>query len=814
MPPALGRGQVRKRLLSLALVAALGTAGCTSERSPAPSAEASQPIVSSPGASPSATVSPASSEPAETGGPPSSPPGEGEAATAVDRILGAEASGVIDGPTALLYRIYAIFGDSRLPAEFAGAWSEDEAALDAAARSLDDLPTTIASELRPYVVRPTDPTSVFFDHAGATAAGPRFGPEIASADTRTALTFSAVACGSNGWGYADGSRAIRVWGRCGPGLGTEQLNREGEIQLVASWMDALWKDEVAYMGRDPIPDEGTADQGMDPALATADAGRRRIDIYVTSTCQPRGGQCAGFDNYAVAWPSPQWLGGGGAQRSSGFIVLNRAMIGTPIFARAALAHEFFHILEGAYNREGTHSGATSNWFVEASATWAQWRFVPEASSIQHETMTQERFDYFQGSRYSLQDGASARNRYWSFTWPLFMSQESAGSVKAAWAAIEGKRSDAEVNLAISAQLPFKSRFRDFAVRTYNQELRPTQDRDLLTLLPELAVGTPRIDPGSTKQDDSVTLHADLPGTESYHRSELIKSLYAVYRPFKVDDDVGRVDLDFSNLVPSGSFDVDALLKIKDKGWERRKLDPGKTTLCRDKAKDNVEELIIVISNHELDLNKWVIGSWTIDTLQTGCAALTGVLTITRESSYLQLDPRLPAERRDEHLTATIVVNMRPDLWAGGYTDGWDPSDPKGTRSSTYTITRTEGASKTLGDCTASYSTASSGTWKFTDQPTNPPADNGITGFVDRASGLAGFSIVVHYPYRVTEDICNYITPANTGVHDAYICLDAHLEEVANGPDLVKVHCESDTPDMGYSKTHFVMDGTLTLLDEN
>jgi hypothetical protein len=704
----------------------------------------------------------------------------------------------------------AVFGDPRLPAEYAaGAWSDDEAALGAAVERIADLPAEVAAELRPYVVRPTDPTSVFFGASGAATAEPRTGPQLAAAGG-LALVVPTVTCPSTGWGYVDGSAAFRVWGRCN-GSPSERLEREAQIQLVAGWMEQIWADEVAYLGRPPIPDEGTVDQGANPDLGAADRGGQRIDIYLTAQCVTRDGDCAGFNNYATAWPSPQRRGSAGSRRSSGFIVVNRAMTANPAFARAALAHEFFHVMQNAFNREGVRVGDRSFWFVEASATWAQWRFAPEGSAVDHHTMTPGRFESFQGSPFSLQEAAHS-NRYWSWAWPLFMQQASAGSVAAAWQAIEGRRTEAEVNRAIDRQVPFASRFRDFAVRAHNEVLTPTTDADLRTLFPEPAVGAPRVPPGEARMDEVVELHADVPGIVAHQRSEFLPSLYAVYRPFEVDDDVGRVTFDFSGLAAPGSFDVDAIVKIKDKGWERRKLENGETTFCRDKAKDRVEEIVIVLSNHAIDPNERVVGTWTVESLQVGCAAVTGTLTIERTASFLQLDPRLPYERHSEDLSATIVVSMRPDPDTAGYTDSHDPADPASIGSS-YSITRETSAEKRLGDCTSSYSTESSGTWQFADRPAGADWENGITGFIDRASGTAGISIVVHYPAEVVENVCNYVVPDDTSVHDAFVCLDARLVEVDGGPDRIEVHCSSDEPAMGYSKTTLTIEGTLTLNDE-
>jgi hypothetical protein len=736
--------------------------------------------------------------------PPAPAPGTG-----ADMIRAAEAEGRLDAPTALLYRVYALFGDRRLPAEFAaGAWDEDDGVLDQAIETIDTLPAAIAAELRPFVVRPTNPESVWFGEPATASADRAADLRVASGDARAgallAAAFATVVCMRDGWGYADGTARFRVWGRCE----RDELDMLG----VASWVDELWTAEVAYLGRAPIPDQGVGDQGVNNDLAS-DPGATRIDIYLTpGACRSRGGDCVAPRRTAVVAGSREYRGSGAARRTSAFMVVNTGILSDGLFTRAVLAHELFHVIQRAYNSAGVHSGVLKHWFVEASAVWAQYRFMPRAYTVDDVTMTPGRFADFQDSPFSL-NTSILENDYWSFAWPLFMDMESPGSVAKAWQAIEGQSGDAAVDRTIDRILPFARRFRDFAVRAFNREWSPTQDRDLLRLFPIEAVETPRVEPGAVHVDPVVELHADVPGIVSYQRSEQIANLYAVYRPFEVDDDVGKVTFDFSDLVPQGSFHVDAIVKIKDKGWERRQLTNGETTFCRDTAKDRVEEIVIVLSDHDLNPNGRVVGTWTVESLQTGCAAITGVLTVERTASYLQLEPLLPDERHDEHLTATIVVNMRPDPWIGGYTDAYDPADPAGSRSSTYTISRTTGASKQMGDCTSSFSTKSVGTWQFKDHPTGADFENGITGFVDRASGTAGFSIVVHYPYEVTENICNIVIPADKGVHDAFICLDARLVEVDGGPDRVEVHCSSDDPAMGYSKTEFTIDGTLILADE-
>jgi hypothetical protein len=77
------------------------------------------------------------------------------------QVLIAEAltRGDIDYPTSLLYRVWALFQDSRLPAEYdgAGAAEEDGELFAELANMRGFLPTEIEAEIAPYLVRPDDP---------------------------------------------------------------------------------------------------------------------------------------------------------------------------------------------------------------------------------------------------------------------------------------------------------------------------------------------------------------------------------------------------------------------------------------------------------------------------------------------------------------------------------------------------------------------------------------------------------------------------------------------------------------------------------
>jgi hypothetical protein len=597
---------MRRSLTRLVLV--LAVFGCT----PPPGPDAPSPATSPATSSPAAIASPGPSTPgssADPGAPiqPSFDP------TAADLIEADRARGLIDEPTALLYRVYAIFGDPRLPQPYASApASEDGAGLYAAQEALATLPETVAAELRPYLVRPTDPTSVFHDIRGQTSAADAPGVMALAAyhplpatPYMPASAPAVVECNQvNGWGYALGAAHFKVWGECG------NATDDAEIQLVAAVVDELWADEAAYLDREPLPDAG---RPVPDEWLNDQGGDTRIDIYLVNPCVTRAGACRGVARGILAstLATPPKLLRDNVGVTSSYILVPRGATANQLKFRATMAHELFHAFQNAMNLDGTRDGNDWHWFVEASAVWAEWAFVPSAAPVAVAVY----FPWSQDTPFALSSNRS-ENEYWSFTWPLFMDEEAGfDSVAKAWHAIEGKVGPEALNQAIDGELSFRDNFHVFAMRTWNKELGIGDPMD--PLLPEPPTGPTRLQPGGPQRHADITLLPSPPGDLVHDVSESIPGLDAAYSRFEVDPDVGQLILDFNGLFPPAAQDRDALVKIRDKGWEHRELEPGPTTWCMDNPDDDVEELIVIISNHEFD-ETTIEGDWSIQSPLEPC----------------------------------------------------------------------------------------------------------------------------------------------------------------------------------------------------
>ena len=793
---------MRSAVLRAATMAAV-LAACSPAPTLTPQPSAGPVASTSSEATAAAPTSPASTETAPSpGGSPDPAPEAQRPASSAGLIREALAEGRIDRGTALLYRLYATTADPKLPEEFTGQWSEDNVAFASAARLYPTLSGDLQAAIRPFIVRPTDRASVW---AGRTVP-PEARSEIPSRTVSPVghllgnlpMPFpnAAFPCVNN-WISTQVSPNIPVviWAPCGAERG---------LNNVRNMMAGLWQPMTAFMGP-PILDANIAD---DDYPDCPECGDGKLDIYLALASEDRSREIEISDALGFCVVTAPVVGAAGREASSSYIVIDYVAHASDADLENTIAHEFFHSLQDAHNSLGMWSGPEgdeeSHWFVEASATWAEFNFVPHG---RFETPYQRFIDF---QRAVIPLGATGGDAYREWGWPLFMHQERrASSISAAWQAFEDQTGTLNLQQRLNAQLPFASQFREFAVRVWNQRLMPgdpipkrfeQMDPDFPGNIP----GQPRL-----RYDETLTVQGETEAPRPY--IVYPEALQVTYARFKVDDLVGKIQFDFSGITPSSRLDVDALLEIRDKGWERRDLGTGEKTLCLDKPKDDVKTIILVLSNHDLDLDHPFDGiDWTIKAT-AGCGDLVGVLTVDRSVVFDQNETGLPEESSEENLTATISVVMNRDQ-----------SDPFGgfiNKRSSFHVSRGTTASRENGDCTARFDTRTEGTWKFTDHPVGVEWESGISAFVDRPSLAFGGSVVVHYPFSIELEACGGGLYVENAVHDVFGCaggITGELIEIDDADDLVTVDCRLEQDNSGsflINRTIVTIQGVLTLRDE-
>lgn len=508
--------------------------------------------------------------------------------SSVSLIGAAVASGTLDSGTAVLYRLYAFFGDPRLPEQYRGGWSDDDLAFDVARQQFDELPVETQALVLPFLVRPTSPRSNLSAQpttALLAAAGP----------------LTAQAC-VNGFVRQQVSPTIPVvvWGQCG---GMAESAVVARVDEVVGFMQDLWSPMTTLMGP-PIGDENVENDSYDDTPETGDG---LLDIYLIDASVSAFGRSLTIprtQTLAAALETPPFDGVSGA--SSTYIILAGS---AGIELKATLAHEFFHSLQAAHNRTGTawptSNGWTRYWFVEASATWAEHEFVREASA--GSTGVYNRFKgIFQKSGLPLSTSDN-NNEYGSWAWPLFMRQEAGpGSIGAAWRAMEGKSGYNQLQAALDSQLSFAGHFRDFAVRSFNEDLEPgdpAQPR-FQQVDSDFPLGVP---------DAPRAVYQNTVGPTIVAFPEQLPSLWSSYYGLVPAPGVHKMVFDFSSLMPADALDVDLLLLIKGR-WERRAgVLNGDQEIC------DIEQAIVVLSNHDQKLNSQVSGTWEVEGKTSTCA---------------------------------------------------------------------------------------------------------------------------------------------------------------------------------------------------
>ena len=247
------------------------------------------------------------------------------------QVIDAYASlGRLSASKALLYKLYALSGDRRLPRRFRGDGSRLSGTniLRTALERRRSLPARVRAQVERFLRPPIYPQS-FASRAQADGGADLIDPNSFDACSARGPGWDNVLVSSGGQGIA------RVWWR------TSSRDQANADRLAGALVREIWPRLTGLMGRTPVPDGRMKCGGVDPLL----------DVYLYPTGNP---------DYAFTpqwfecehWPSP------------GFIVVD------PRASRATLAHEFMHLLHASFPF-AVKSCRPWYYVNDATATWAE-----------------------------------------------------------------------------------------------------------------------------------------------------------------------------------------------------------------------------------------------------------------------------------------------------------------------------------------------------------------------------------------------------------------------------------------------------------
>ena len=511
--------------------------------------------------------------------------------TAEERIDGAERAGRITHALAVLYRLYALRGDPRLPKELRGDVGGPGGEMDAvreAASTFDTLTPAVQKQVFPFFVPPQAGGSAWLTPGRNYDPAPaRQAPGFAARDELPEADCSGYSTLQNGTGgaatpfpwakvdTADGNASVWYGTTTNPAWAADQASDAAAAAQYASWLPEIWDKLTAEFG-EPQSDAGEeCYHGPDG----------KFDIYVGNAIVLLAGR---FDthNLALTMPYPAV----GAFPTVGKWCTDRpAWIAMkPGLNRWTLAHEFMHALQ--FSHRYSSCDPPIAWWDEGGATWAA-NFVYPTDNVERDKYPELVTEPLE---WELDDTGY---RGWPF-WLFVEKTLDLDTMRGIFTQLQSKRSvpavDAALDGGFAKQLPrfFLHVFNDSPVGNAGFDIdEDFNDWDSWGATPELP------DPQTLALGSSSQKTIDL----KIQRSSFPALTVGAYHRVDVPEDKVK-ELFFTNkLFGKPGAHVDAALQLADGSWKLEDWTQKKTvTLCRDIDEENVENLIVVSTNTSKD----------------------------------------------------------------------------------------------------------------------------------------------------------------------------------------------------------------------
>lgn len=494
----------------------------------------------------------------------------GRALTSTDLIDLAEAAQEIDRETAVVYRVYAIVGDARLPAAYRGsdaAVFESLYLIEVAAEWDTYSPATQAA-LQPFLIPPA--------YSGSWANPAPLGMARAADDVGPCSSRNPL------WQFHDGPLGkVRVWYWVPDDVfGTKAFAFANEADTV------IWPKITDFMG---------AHVPLSDATSLCSGGDGRLDIFLTDVQR------------SFTAPAGFWGGGTTCSNTPAYINLNRAE------SKETLAHEIFHAFQLSFPLAG---GACFTkpaywWWTEGSAQWIMDKVYPPSKAEQHVAG-----HVIDRPEISL-DVPVDPHIYGTYLVPFYTYRESgsAAFVRQAWENCAGMDAVGAVDLAIAGG--WERIWPEVALHNWNTEpVRDYFNWDKLEATPGKAeVATIVTLNGAPERD--FELPFDLPKLSAKYEHYVfgdaaIRSVrFWNGATFDLQKSAGPLfspvwDPKPATAAAREGIRVQALIKIKGQDWQAPAdwTDEPAVTYCRDVAAERLEELVLIVSNSQfLDAGK-------------------------------------------------------------------------------------------------------------------------------------------------------------------------------------------------------------------
>jgi hypothetical protein len=462
----------------------------------------------------------------------------------------AEARGAITAETAMLYRVYALFGDTRLPQQYRGVDRNDKDSLYLfeVVEKFDTLSAGTQALLYPFLTPPAYTTS------WANAKG--------RTDTPL-LTPPPCQFFSDDYAFVDSpNRLVRVWYK-------EDLPDQLTASRIGSTIETtIWPEFQRLLQKTPPQDQAESCNGGSPSLDVyiADVGRAYAAPY---------NRCS---------PGPV------------FIVLGRDR------KDSTTVHEVFHAFQAAFSLRSCFSGAEYRWWTEATATWSQDFIYGRTNQDEHSISS-----YFLSYPEKSLDFRDDQHEYGAYLLPFYLHRVLGDStfVRESWE--NGATKDALHAVEDSLVGGFEEVWPGFVRENWNRDPAVSYRREdglFFAARPQRGrIQEVRLAGGAV--DGSIPLPYDLPPLSATY----LHFTFSGVDPRTVvfwNGVAERLALQEEYSTEPASepekkgATVEALYKINGQWQTAIWTGDSFVQFCRDRRAERIEELVIIISNSEFD----------------------------------------------------------------------------------------------------------------------------------------------------------------------------------------------------------------------
>lgn len=542
--------------------------------------------------------------------------------TSEDLIDKALKSKAIDEETALIYKVYAAFGDPSLPAAYRGDYSLvfDSLIMDEAAERFDKLSPKTQAILRPFFIPPAYPGSWAERYqVGSTpfsALEPSFrlmaylGNREQSYQVEPPVPNRPPDLPKKNWKFLYASQQVKVWWQ------SSRRDDEQKATFIVNAIDnKIWTSLTVLMGTEPVADVGEAYNGGDD----------RLDIYLFSL------QYLGkYSGINIPYP-------GGCKKWPSYILIRPEAV-----SEDTLTHELMHAFQRWYDLAGACTDYS--WWVEATAAWAEDYVYPKGSHNYEGTFTPNpEHDYGKAFYLAPERSLDTGDGYAQYVFPFYLNYEFPAGARNIVQRIWFNDQLYGPLEAIDKALPggFKEVWPDFVLYNWNRgphiEYQTWDKIQQGAIARVVANAKTTYDPplfspaalAETGQNGERKYELQLPPSSSGSGASL-PHLSAAYYHFKFDDINARsvtflnglsykwyttqqpgdptksVHYDYEHelgvpVIPPKGASVQAMIKYEGQPWKVEDWTYRPSYFaCRDARAERLEELVIVLSNSNYD----------------------------------------------------------------------------------------------------------------------------------------------------------------------------------------------------------------------